>query len=181
MKKKKRINHPIVILIVITVTLIVSAIIIASITETIDNISLSPGNYGNADVSRKQEALKYVSHKTGIDVSDGNLYFGFDDHGGFHGDGKTYLEIRVPVSIETLISENSDWERFPAPETIDTNVCKLDIDKHRGDYEELLPEINNGWYYFKDRTPEYADVFLNFTIAAYDSDSMVFYFCQYDL
>lgn len=169
------------IFIAITVTLIVYAIIFAFIAETIDNISLNPGDYGDADFLTKQYAMKYVSRRTGIDVMDGELYYGFDDHGGFHGDGITYIEIRMPVSIDTEISEDCEWRRFPAPETIELNVCKSGIDKHSGDYEELLPEINNGWYYFKDRTPDYADNILNFTIAAYDSDSKVFYFCNYDL
>lgn len=180
MKKTKQIKHLVELAFIITATLTVSAIIIAFIAETIDNISLGPGDYGNADVSRKQKALEYVSRKIGIDVTDGDLYFGFDDHGGFHGDGTTYLEIRITVPIDTVISENSDWQRFPAPKMIELNVCKMGIDKHRGDCEDLIPEINNGWYFFIDSSPEYAGDFLNFTVAAYDSDSKVFYFCKHD-
>ena len=76
MKNLKRIEHPIALAIVIIATLIVYTIIFAFIAAIIDNASLSVRDYGNADVSRKQESLKYVSRKTGIDVSDGDLYFG---------------------------------------------------------------------------------------------------------
>ena len=179
MKNLKRIEHPIALAIVIIATLIVYTIIFAFIASIIDNASLSVRDYGNADVSRKQESLKYVSRKTGIDVSDGDLYFGFDDHGGFHGDGITYLEIKMPASIDTVIAENGDWHPFPVPDTIDLNVCQLRIDKHRSDYEQLLPEIENGWYYFNDRSPE-PYCFYHYIIAVYDSDTKVFYFCKHD-
>ena len=162
MKNLKRIEHPIALAIVIIATLIVYTIIFAFIAAIIDNASLSVRDYGNADVSRKQESLKYVSRKTGIDVSDGDLYFGFDDHGGFHGDGITYLEIKMPASIDTVIAENGDWHPFP-----------------RSDYEQLLPEIENGWYYFNDRSPE-PYCFYHYIIAVYDSDTKVFYFCKHD-
>ena len=107
MKNLKRIEHPIALAIVIIATLIVYTIIFVFIAAIIDNASLSSQDYGNADASDKQTALKYVSRKTGIDISDGNLYFGFDDHGGFHGDGITYLEIKMPASIDTVIAENT--------------------------------------------------------------------------
>ena len=178
MKNEKQITQPVFLIIAFS-ALILCAVLFLFIAYTI-NSSLDPGDYGNADVSRKQKALEYVGLKTGIDVSEGDLYFGFDDHDGSHGDGKTYLEVRLPVSIDIVIWESGDWKRFPVPERIDSNVCKLCIDKHRRDHEELLPQINNGWYYFIDRTPEYAYDYKNFTIAAYNSDSKVFYFCQYD-
>ena len=181
MNKQKRMIYLLVVIPAVTVTLFFRVVVFVFISDVINNASLPPGDYGNAEASQKQAALKYVRRQTGIDVLDGDLYFGFDDHGGFHGDGMTYFEIRMPKPIDTVIAENGDWYCFPLQDMIVMSACKMGMDKHRGDYEDLLPEIKNGWYYYLDRTDGAPVGMRNFTIAAYDSDSMVFYFCKWDL
>lgn len=180
MNKQKRMRFLLVVIPAVTVTLFLCVIAFVFISDVINNASLPPGDYGNADASKKQAALKYVGRHTGIDVSDGELYFGFDDHGGFHGDGTTYFEISMPESIDTVIAENGEWQSFPCQDMIVMSACKTGMDKHRGDYEDLIPEIKNGWYYYLDRTDGDPVGMRNFTIAAYDSDSRVLYFCKWD-
>ena len=75
-------------------------------------------NYLNETPDAKRAVIGYVSRKTGINVSDGEIIFGFDDHGGFHGDGELYLEIQTPYSLDNELIGNPLWKSAPIPEKI---------------------------------------------------------------
>lgn len=156
----------------------------ASVVNLTDNFAfISNGDYTNADASQKEKALKFVGKKLGIDVSDGDLYYGYDDHGGFHGDGTTYFEILLPEGAEERFKDVSSWQCMPISGDIRTNVCELLLQKPgREDYEDLIPVPENGYWYFKNRSPDQARAwnYMNYTIAAYNSDTRVLFFCIMD-
>ena len=139
-------------------------------------------NYQNADASTKHTLLQYVSQKTEVDVTQGDISFGFDSHGGFHGDGTLYLEIKMPDSFEERLNHASLWSELPLTEKI-AAACHMEIDKHHGkDNETIIPEVENGFWYYLDRSPDISvELPLNYTIAVYDSNTDVLYYCDVDM
>ena len=145
-------------------------------------------NYVNETPEAKRAVLGYVSRKTGINVSDGEIIFGFDDHGGFHGDGELYLEIQTPYSLDNELIGNPLWKSAPIPEKIKNiiePVTKDFIYSHVNPEESyddscVFPDIKNGWYCFIDRRPEHTDEFMNYSFALYDPQTKTIYYLEED-
>lgn len=115
-----------------------------------------------------------------------------DSHGGFHGDGDTFVVFQAPG-----FQPGEDWQEFPLPENLsialwggmvgDTQWGSLLTDENG---EPLMPEIDGGYYYFRDRhskstNPEDPSELLsrgsfNFTLAVYDADSETVYYFEKD-
>jgi len=112
-----------------------------------------------------------------------------NSHEGFHGDGDTFLVFQTPD-----FQPGESWQEFPLPENVSIALWGGRI----GDMQwgslltddsgaPLMPEVENGYYYFRDRHSKSTDETdpsalldrssFNFTLAVYDADSeMVYYF-----
>lgn len=132
-----------------------------------------------------------ISHALETDASAGTVVTASDSHGGFHGDGLTFLEISFPDdSFGDRIQDT--WHPLPLSENLDTFIygspsreplCTED-GAHR------FPPVQNGWYFFRDRHPESADpqsdlelfhrCSVNVTFALYDADTRTLYYCDFD-
>lgn len=135
-----------------------------------------------------------------IDVSSGTISHTQDSHGGFHNDGLLFTEITFTDETESLkneIKRSSLWTEMPLPESLNTliygNISSTQaIGPYITDEESnpLFPNVENGYYFFKDRHSESknsgndTDVLnrssFNFTIAIYDEDTKTIYFAQMD-
>ena len=79
-----------------------------------------------------------------------------------------------------------DWSKLPLPEALDLKMYGGEKNgMHYGNMlSEKIPEIDNGYYMFEDRTPEYAGDdaahYTNFSIGLYDSDTDKMYYFRYD-
>lgn len=134
-----------------------------------------------------------------------NDYFGFskqdftvveeqDTHGGFHGDGSYYLILDCSNHTENALKIVNGWNRLPFSENLDlimfggekdgiNYVYNLSEDAH-------IPEIENGYYCFRDRHSQTEDSSddsellsrssFNFSLAVYDSDTNIFYYFEFD-
>ena len=141
----------------------------------IDGISY---NVSGEDVSLIAE----ISHTLGAEISRGQLLDHQDTHGGFHGDGKTFVTIRADVRIP----DSRFWHPLPATKNI-ADAIALCIDEN---HTPLIPEIQNGWYFFRDRHSESIDPSSdaaihqrsswNFTLGVYDSDRNILYYFELD-
>lgn len=128
-----------------------------------------------------------VSKTLDLDVSDGTVISSSDTHGGFHGDGTTYIALQFPEEeLSDTLKQNRAWHEFPLSDTLTTLVYgKKEEQSQTGpfltddDGNTLIPEIKNGYYYFKDRNNNGGNSF-NFTAAFYDTDSNTLYFCELD-
>ncbi|MDD3394496.1 MAG: hypothetical protein PHG19_07640 [Anaerotignum sp.] len=140
---------------------------------------------------------KQISKELGIDVSDGTVMKSSDTHGGFHGDGTTFIELSF--SDENCLEEikkNSDWKQLPLTDNLTALVYgKVIGQTSEGPYltdensDTLFPKIQNGYYYFCDTHTESvnheddSDVLnrysFNFTIAIYDNDTEILYFSKF--
>lgn len=139
-----------------------------------------------------------VSKAIGIDVSKGTILTESDSHGGFHGDGMSVIHITFDEDAVLDEIENNDyWNELPLSENITALVYGISDDTSTiGPYltdengNTIIPEIQNGYYYFYDRHSESKDPYsdenvlarasFNFTLALYDSDNNVLYYVEFD-
>ena len=132
------------------------------------------------------DPLKDFSNDCGVDLSGGKIVSEEDNHGGFHGDGFSLLiaDYSNDTSVLEAIATSEIWHQLPLSENLATFVYQP--------YDDalMIPQIENGYYYFYDRHNEAADPFdgsellkrysFNFTLAIYDSDANMLYLCEYD-
>lgn len=139
-----------------------------------------------------------ISNVIGIDISDGEIISESDSHGGFHGDGSTVIEIQfADTSCSDRIEENGEWNVLPLTENltalvygVQTEGCSVGPMIHSGDGAPVIPEVENGYYYFFDRHSQSTDpkddsgvlgrASYNFTIAINDADRQILYYMELD-
>ena len=139
-----------------------------------------------------------ISKTIGVDVSVGEVISKSDSHGGFHGDGAAVIEIQLnDTSISDQIKDNEDWNTLPLTENLTALVYGVQTESssvgpmiHSGDGAPVIPEVENGYYYFLDRhsqstNPEDDSGVLdrasyNFTIAIFDTDQQTLYYMELD-
>ena len=139
-----------------------------------------------------------VSQALGIDVSGGQVLSASDDHGGFHGDGTTFVELQFSDdAVLEQIEEGGDWEALPLDRTAqalvygvteETGITVFQTGPYLkdGDGNPLVPEIREGYYRLIDRHAEAGESDIlerssfNFTLALYDTGADTLYFFELD-
>lgn len=138
-----------------------------------------------------------VSGELGMDASACEVISESDTHGGFHGDGTTFIVLDcADGDVLNQIKEKSGWRAFPLDDTVKALVYGINNETERiGPYltdqegNPLVPEIENGYYMLIDRQVEEgwatgADILhrgsYNFTLGLYDADTELLYFCELD-
>ena len=84
------------------------------------------------------------------------------------------------------IKNNSDWKQLPLDEVAEFLAHDLKIQLDNGE-ASLMPDVENGYYIVIDRHSqknENDDILgrasYNFTIAIYDTDANILYYCEFD-
>ena len=135
-------------------------------------------------------------------MSSGTILEESDSHGGSHGDGMLFQQISFEDDkVLEEIKGNQNWKAFPLSRNIEALVYGVkeeteDCVRMYGPYltdenwNTIIPEIQNGYYYFYDRHSDSEDPYndenvldrasLNFTLALYDSDHNVLYYVEFD-
>ena len=150
-----------------------------------------------------QTPQEEVSQALGIDLSSGQVISASDDHGGFHGDGTTFVQLQFSDG-EALkqIEESGDWEAFPLDRTAqalvygvteetgteETGITIFQTGPYLNDSDgnPLVPEIQEGYYRLIDRHAQAGESDIldrhsfNFTLALYDTETDTLYFCELD-
>ena len=128
----------------------------------------------------------------GFDKTEYTIVAEEDTHGGFHGDGSYYLILDCSSNPEEALSIVREWKPMPLSENL--NLLMYGGEKDGGVYgyklaeEAHWPEIEHGYYRFVDeQSADSADdsglfdrLSYNFEIAAYDTDTNLFYFFRFD-
>lgn len=140
-----------------------------------------------------QETQNIISNDLGIDVSSGNEISNSDTHGGFHGDGTTYIALSFSDNnVLDQIKASAQWEYFPLDRTVKTLIYGISDETsgigpflNDGNGNPLVPEIRNGYYLLIDRhTGKGTDILnrgsFNFTLGLYDTDTDTLYYCKLD-
>lgn len=139
---------------------------------------------------------KAISKELGVDVSGGNIALHSDTHGGFHGDGTTFITMEFSDgSVWEQIQENGQWKPFPLDDTVNALLYGVFHDIARsgpyvvdGEGNALVPDIQDGYYILIDRHTDAGkgeeDILhrfsFNFTLAVFDTDTNTLYFCKLD-
>lgn len=142
-----------------------------------------------------------ISEKLGVDVSGGKEVTVSDTHGGFHGDGTTYVVLEFSSDkLEEDIKNNEKWSRLPldkgaetlaygtrkeTDDTIEISGPYMTDDKGNG----LMPKVENGYYFLFNKQngkigmtcEELGNASsLNVVLAIYDTNTQRLYFCEKD-
>lgn len=84
--------------------------------------------------------LKELSQTLGVDVSSGEILTQSDDHGGFHGDGSTVVEIRfADTGLAEQIEGSADWTSFPLTDNLTALIYGLHTEE-----SSIGPMIHGG-------------------------------------
>ncbi len=147
---------------------------------------------------KTNNVLSEISKTIGVDVSTGEVIFESDSHGGFHGDGDTVIEIQFSdTSFSDQIKDNEEWNAMPLTENLTALVYGIRTETSSigpmidsGDNVPVVPEIENGYYYFRDRHYESTDpqddtnvlsrASYNFTIVIFDADANILHYLELD-
>lgn len=133
------------------------------------------------------DPISNISEQLDVDVSAGTVVSEWDTHGGFHGDGTTFMEIRFSDGgCLNEIALSPAWAPLPLTPNLRELVSRL------RDPEDapLLPHVSNGYYCFIDRFYTATDPkddtnvlrrgSFNFTLAVYDADTNILYYIEED-
>lgn len=132
-----------------------------------------------------------VSRALGVNASAGTVVSASDSHGGFHGDGLTFIELSFPDdSFGTSIQDR--WHPLPLSGNLNAFIYGSPgaVPSITQDGVNCFPPVQNGCYYFKDRHSQSTDpqsdhdLFrrnsFNVTFALYDADTRTLYYCKFD-
>lgn len=146
-----------------------------------------------------------LKRELGVDISGYTEMTESDNHGGFHGDGEllytAYYNAGPAAELEEKLEnlageETSGWKELPMTEVLQAAAYGVKEETRRvGPYvtldgQQALPEVTEGYYYFRDRHSEAADErdssqllprnSQNFTLAVYDAENNVLYYYEGD-
>ena len=121
-----------------------------------------------------------------------------DSHGGFQGDGLevTVLQFESDV-IGPQLEGSAGWHRLPLSQPMQILLYGVETDQESdGPYLSddrgmpLLPQVEHGYYFFRDRHSESTDPYddsaiydrysFNLTAAVFDTDTNRLYFVSFD-
>lgn len=149
-------------------------------------------------VKEAENVLSEISKTIGVDVSAGEVISESDTHGGFHGDGDRVIEIQfTDTSFSDRLKDNEEWKAMPLTENLTALVYGLHTETssigpmiHSEDNVPVVPEVENGYYYFRDRHSQSTDpkddtnilsrASYNFTMAIFDADANILYYLELD-
>ena len=124
-----------------------------------------------------------VRSDTGVDVSQCVMTDNIETHGGFLGDGDTLIIFDCSGKNDEITKQivDNNWKPFPLP-------GDLDSISFPDPYGDLPGNITNGYYFFINRHSEakskddttFSKYSRNYTIAVYDTDAEVLYYCRCD-
>lgn len=147
------------------------------------------------------EAPSTYNDKIGISIPKDSTVLDYEDsHGGFHGDGESYVIIKLSEKgkneFSKKVKRSKKWGNLPLPDKYERIVFGGEFDNVSygdGYFENgghIPRNIKNGIYYFRDRYaenyPQEASIDINerysynFTISILDLDENKLYICELD-
>ena len=142
----------------------------------------------------KKPAEQYVSEQLNCSLPAAEKAEASDTHGGFHGEGEYAAAIRFDTVHGAQLAErrqNTDgWKALPLEEELELLMYGGSRGGSSYGYyfadKAGIPKVENGGYYFIDRQQDTERAGLlyrrsyNFSLAIYDSDENILYYCEID-
>ncbi len=141
-----------------------------------------------------------ISNFMGIDIRSCQILQESDSHGGFLGDGQTFVELQATkVEFHRIVGEmTKEWKDFPLTENLSKAIYgkktkteqRMPLLVDEKTENSLIPVIGDGYYYFEDRNELSSDsaddshLFernsWNFTLVILDRETYRIYYVEYD-
>ncbi len=138
---------------------------------------------GWLEVFTQKNTKALVETRLGVDLSSAQVLEEWDTHGGFHGDGETFVKMSVPDGFEQElgIGETVDgkagdgWYALPLTGmAYEYFYVWGGLFEHPETGERVIPEIANGYWYYT------ATGAMNWDFAILDIDENILYFYEWD-
>jgi len=168
--------------------------VIAVLLSIICVISVSACSFRSSENTKEK-----IANVLALELSEASFATTIDSHGGFHGDGTSLMQFGFSNdSCEEQIQSNAIWKPLPLTENLAALVYGIRSETTAiGPYitfddagTPAFPVIENGYYFFLDRHSDSADAHddtnvlarpsYNLTIAMYDADTDILYYCEFD-
>ena len=116
-----------------------------------------------------------------ISLNDATVIEEWDNHGGFHGDGMTFIKLSCPDGFESRLNaadQKSEWKALPISNS-DGSIYEYYYEwgglfENPETEERLIPDVKNGYWFFKDTGA------MNWDFGLYDCDENLLYYYEYD-
>ena len=102
------------------------------------------------DLFSGEKSLKEVAAEhLNLSLDDATVLEEWDNHGGFHGDGETFVKLSCADGFEENF--NSEWKALPLEgEAYQYFYEWGGVFEHPETDEKVIPEIENGYWFFKN-------------------------------
>ena len=122
----------------------------------------------------EEKSLKNVaSEHLNLSLENATVLEEWDNHGGFHGDGETFVKLSCTDDFEENL--NSNWKSLPLEGEAYQYFYEWDgVFEHPETAEKIIPEVENGYWYFKNTGA------MNWEFALFDCDGNILYFYEFD-
>lgn len=142
---------------------IISVFLLTVCIFSLCNCGLTPKN------TLKNSAEKHLS----ISLDEATVIEEWDNHGGPHGDGETFVKLSCPDGFEKNLTK--DWKPLPLEGQAYTYFYEWGgIFEHPETEERLIPEVKNGYWFFKSTGP------MNWDFALLDCNENILYYYEFD-
>ena len=109
----------------------------------------------------------------GIELDDATVIEEWDNHGGFHGDGEAFVKLLCPDGFENKLT--AEWKTLPLEGEAYTYFYEWGgVFLHYETGEKLIPEIKDGYWYFKSTGAS------NWDFAIFDCEENILYYYEFD-
>lgn len=139
-----------------------------------------------------------VGQALGLALDTATILSEQDDHGGFHGDGQTFIALQLAEnSLPADLEDRAGWAELPLDRDAavllygeETETASLGPYLHDDAGNPLLPPVTRGYWYFQDRQAAQGEGYsaegvlgrpsMNWTAAVYDADAGILYYMELD-
>lgn len=152
----------------------------------------------NPTLPFQKKDKEITSQQLNVNLDKGKYLKRKNDYGGFlnlTGDGYYFsiMQFKDEDDISEDIKNNPEWNELPMPSELKLSLGmevdgkKLDL-YYRDKYGVIIPDVQNGFYFFKNRREGFDPKDINainekpwnYTAAVYDSDTHTLYFFEID-
>ncbi len=122
----------------------------------------------------EEKSLKdTVAEHLQLDLNNTTVLEEWDTHGGFHGDGETFVKLSCADGFEETLG--SEWKPLPLEGEAYRYFYEWGgVFEHPETGEKVIPEVENGYWYFKNTGP------MNWEFALLDCEENILYFYVFD-
>ena len=123
--------------------------------------------------SKEKNLKEIASEHLSVSLETATVLEEWDTHGGFHGDGVTFVKLSCVDGFEEKLIKT--WKPLP----LEGEIYKYFYEwgglfEHPETGARVIPEVENGYWYFKNTGA------MNWDFALYDCDKNILYFYEWD-